>query len=170
MTRPRSTQLVRRGAAAIAIATLALGAVACGSDDDASTTTTTAAAAEGTDYLAQAEERGRPTVEATDPVDELVIIDDVEGTGTEVEPGDTVTAHYVGVAATTGEEFDASWNGGQPLTFPLDGVIAGWSEGLVGMKEGGRRTLIIPAEMAYGDSGPAPGDSLVFTVDLVAVS
>ena len=85
-----------------------------------------------------------------------------------------MTAHYVGVSASTGEEFDASWNGGQPISFPLTGVIPGWSEGLVGMKEGGRRTLVIPADLAYGDTPPpgagiAAGETLVFTIDLVAV-
>jgi peptidylprolyl isomerase len=163
--------------AAALVAVLPLGATACGDEEDSadtseSTTTTTAA---GEDFLAQIEERGKPTLEATEPVTELVVTDEVEGTGTEVQAGDTVTAHYVGVSASTGEEFDASWTGGQPISFPLDGVIAGWSEGLVGMKEGGRRTLVIPADLAYGDtpppqSGIAPGETLVFTVDLVAVN
>lgn len=132
---------------------------------------TTAAAAKvpSADYLAEVEARGKPKVDGTAPVTELTTTDDVEGTGAEVEPGDTVTAHYVGVAASTGEEFDSSWDVGDPISFQLDGVIEGWSTGLVGMKEGGRRTLVIPADMAYGNGGPAPGDSLVFTVDLVAV-
>ena len=97
------------------------------------------------------EERGEPTVEAVEgPVTELVVIDDVEGTGTEVQPGDTVTAQYVGAVAETGDVFQSSWELGGAIQFPLDGVIQGWSEGLVGMKAGGRRTLVIPAEMAYG--------------------
>ncbi len=107
---------------------------------------------------------------AAAPIPEtLVITDDIEGTGAEVQPGDAVTVHYVGVAATSGEEFDSSWERGEPITFGLDQVIQGWGEGLVGMKEGGRRTLVIPAELGYGNSGPAPGDALVFTVDLVSV-
>lgn len=162
-------------------ASLAMFAAACGDDgDDAATTTSTTVGAatettaEVNEFLEAAEERGKPTLEATDPVEELVVTDDVEGTGTEVQAGDVVTAHYVGVSASTGEEFDASWNGGQPISFPLTGVIPGWSEGLVGMKEGGRRTLVIPADLAYGDtpppgSGIAPGETLVFTIDLVAV-
>ena len=121
------------------------------------------------EFLAAAEERGKPTLEATDPVTELVIVDDVVGTGEAVKPGDTVTVHYVGAAATTGEEFDSSWSRGEPISFGLDQVIAGWGTGLVGMKEGGRRTLIIPADQAYGNGGPAPGDSLVFTVDLISI-
>jgi peptidylprolyl isomerase len=113
---------------------------------------------------------------ACDPeVSELEVIDVVEGSGAEVAAGATVTAHYSGVSASTGEEFDSSWSRGEAASFPLDGVIQGWSEGLVGMKEGGRRTLIIPSEMAYGQSPPpgsgiAPGETLVFTVDMVEVS
>ena len=125
--------------------------------------------AEDLEVLAQIEARGVPTLEATGPVDELQVVDDVEGTGAAVAEGDSVTVHYVGAAATTGEVFDSSWDRGSPISFPLDEVIRGWGEGLVGMKVGGRRTLIIPADLAYGDQGPAPGDSLVFTVDLVAI-
>ena len=86
-----------------------------------------------------------------------------------------MTAAYLGVGASTGETFDSSWERGQPATFPLDQVIPGWSEGLVGMKVGGRRELVIPAEQAYGDQPPAgsgikPGETLVFVVDLVGIS
>ena len=173
-------QRTTRSIAAVAAASvLALTGAACGSDDasDDTTTTTEAAADSGsaTDgVLAEIEERGEPTLSATDPVTELVVTDEVEGSGAEVQAGDTITAHYVGVSASSGELFDSSWQRGAPATFPLDGVIQGWSEGLVGMKEGGRRTLIIPAEMAYGTnpppgSGIAPGETLVFTVDLVSV-
>ena len=124
--------------------------------------------------LTQIEERGKPEIAAQDQVTELVVTDDVEGTGAEVQAGDTITAHYVGVQASDGVEFDSSWSRGEPATFPLDRVIQGWSEGLVGMKEGGRRTLVIPAEQAYGQSPPPgsgiqPGATLVFTVDLVSV-
>ena len=121
------------------------------------------------------EERGKPQLSATDPVVELIVTDEVEGSGDEVTPGATVTAHYVGVSASTGAQFDASWDRGAPISFPLDGVIRGWSEGLVGMKVGGRRTLVIPGDMAYGANPPpgagiAPDETLVFTVDLVDVS
>jgi peptidylprolyl isomerase len=121
------------------------------------------------------EARGKPQLGATDAVTELVITDEVEGSGDEVTPGATVTAHYVGVSASTGSQFDASWDRGDPISFPLDGVIRGWSEGLVGMKVGGRRTLVIPGDMAYGANPPpgagiAPNETLVFTVDLVDVS
>ena len=166
-------RITRSIGALAAASALVLTGAACGSDDsaDATTTTTTDPSAA---FLATIEERGEPTLEATDPVTELVVTDDVEGTGTEVQPGDTITAHYTGVSASTGEVFDSSWSRGEPSTFPLDGVIAGWSEGLVGMKEGGRRTLVIPGDLAYGPnpppgSGIAPNETLVFTVDLVSV-
>ena len=107
--------------------------------------------------------------------DELVIDDITVGDGAEATPGSTVRAHYVGVAHSTGEEFDASWNRGAPLDFRLGvgQVIAGWDEGIVGMKVGGRRKLTIPAHKGYGDRGAppviAPGETLIFVVDLVDV-
>jgi len=121
------------------------------------------------------EARGKPQLSATEPAVELIITDEVEGSGDEVTPGATVTAHYVGVSASSGSQFDASWDRGAPISFPLDGVIRGWSEGLLGMKVGGRRTLVIPGDMAYGKNPPpgagiAPDETLVFTVDLVDVS
>ncbi|MBS1837137.1 MAG: FKBP-type peptidyl-prolyl cis-trans isomerase [Actinobacteria bacterium] len=121
------------------------------------------------------EARGKPELAATDAVSELLVTDEVVGTGDEVTPGATVTAHYVGVSASNGAQFDASWDRGSPISFPLDGVIQGWSEGLIGMKVGGRRTLVIPGAMAYGATPPpgagiAPNETLVFTVDLVDVT
>lgn len=126
-------------------------------------------------YRDEVEARGKPQLGATEAVTELVVTDEVEGSGDEVTPGATVTAHYVGVSASTGAQFDASWDRGAPISFPLDGVIRGWSEGLVGMRVGGRRTLVIPGDMAYGANPPpgagiAPNETLVFTVDLVDVS
>ncbi|MCB1268623.1 MAG: FKBP-type peptidyl-prolyl cis-trans isomerase [Microthrixaceae bacterium] len=120
------------------------------------------------------EARGKPQLGAVDAVTELVVTDEVEGQGDEVTAGATVTAHYVGVSASTGAQFDASWDRGAPISFPLDGVIRGWSEGLLGMKVGGRRNLVIPGDMAYGANPPpgagiAPNETLVFTVDLVKV-
>jgi peptidylprolyl isomerase len=109
------------------------------------------------------------------PPTELVIEDVKEGDGREAAAGDTVSAHYVGVAHSSGEEFDASWNRGEPLDFRLGvgQVIRGWDEGIVGMKVGGRRKLTIPAALGYGDRGAGaaimPGESLIFVVDLVDV-
>nr|WP_202514298.1 MULTISPECIES: FKBP-type peptidyl-prolyl cis-trans isomerase [unclassified Streptomyces] len=99
-----------------------------------------------------------------------------EGEGAEAKAGQTVSVHYVGVAFSTGEEFDASWNRGTPLQFQLGAgqVIKGWDQGVQGMKVGGRRQLTIPAHLAYGDRGAgggaiAPGETLIFVCDLVAV-
>ncbi len=109
------------------------------------------------------------------PPSDLEIIDLTEGDGPEATPGATVVVHYVGVAHSTGEEFDASWNRGQSFEFPLGAgnVIAGWDRGVVGMKVGGRRRLVIPPELGYGDRGAgaviAPGETLIFVVDLLDV-
>jgi peptidylprolyl isomerase len=106
---------------------------------------------------------------------ELQIRDIWEGDGAEAKAGANVSVHYVGVAFSTGEEFDASWNRGTPLRFKLGAgqVIAGWDQGVQGMKVGGRRELIIPAHLAYGDRGAGnvikPGETLIFVVDLLGV-
>jgi peptidylprolyl isomerase len=104
---------------------------------------------------------------------DLVIQDLVLGDGAQAKAGDLISAHYVGVAHSTGEEFDASWNRGVPLDFRLGvgQVIKGWDDGIVGMLVGGRRKLTIPAALAYGDRGAGgaikPGEALIFVVDLV---
>ena len=110
-----------------------------------------------------------------EPSAELQITDIWEGDGAEAKPGDVVKVHYVGVAYSTGEEVDASWNRGEPLQFELGAgrVIAGWDQGVQGLKVGGRRQLIIPPELAYGDRGAgqviAPGETLIFVCDLVSI-
>ncbi|MER7170702.1 MULTISPECIES: FKBP-type peptidyl-prolyl cis-trans isomerase [Streptomyces] len=110
-----------------------------------------------------------------EPPKDLEIKDIWEGDGPEAKAGDTVQVHYVGVSFSTGEEFDSSWNRGTPLAFHLGAgqVIAGWDQGVQGMKVGGRRQLIIPAHLAYGDRGAggkiAPGETLIFVCDLVSV-
>ncbi|GAB2543367.1 FKBP-type peptidyl-prolyl cis-trans isomerase [Brachybacterium huguangmaarense] len=122
-------------------------------------------------------DRTKPEIEfpGTDAPTELVIVDEIVGDGEEAVRGDIVDVHYVGVSHSTGDEFDASWNRGEPLRFQLGvgQVIAGWDQGVQGMKVGGRRRLEIPASLAYGDRGAppviAPGESLVFVCDLVAV-
>ena len=106
---------------------------------------------------------------------ELGIDDLTVGDGDEATAGKKVTVHYVGVSFLTGEEFDASWNRGQPFEFKLGKgqVIPGWDQGVAGMKVGGRRELIIPPKLAYGPQGspPAigPNGTLVFVVDLLGV-
>jgi peptidylprolyl isomerase len=109
-----------------------------------------------------------------EPPTELEITDIWEGDGAVAKAGDTVQVHYVGVAYSTGEEFDASWNRGAPLEFRLGigQVIAGWDQGVQGMRVGGRRQLVIPPALAYGDRGAgrsiAPGETLIFVCDLVS--
>jgi peptidylprolyl isomerase len=109
------------------------------------------------------------------PPADLEVIDLVEGEGPEAAAGATVTVHYVGVAHSTGEEFDASYNRGAPLEFRLGvgQVIEGWDTGVQGMKVGGRRRLVIPPHLAYGDRGAGgviqPGETLIFVCDLVSV-
>jgi peptidylprolyl isomerase len=119
----------------------------------------------------------RPEIDFPDfaAPDELMTEDIVVGDGAEATAGSTAVVHYVGVAYSTGEEFDASWNRGTPFSFPLGGgkVIAGWDQGVLGMKVGGRRRLVVPPQLGYGQRGAgqviAPGETLIFVVDLLAV-
>jgi peptidylprolyl isomerase len=119
----------------------------------------------------------KPSVEPPDtpPPKELVKRDIVKGKGAEAKPGDTLKVQYVGVVYSTGKEFDASWDRGQPFSFKLGsgGVIPGWDQGIVGMRVGGRRELIIPPNLAYGAQGspPAipPSATLIFVIDLLSV-
>lgn len=161
---------------------------ACGDDgddvatDDPTVTSTTAdpAALEGGDAGPEAIEvtgaaGEKPTIELNDAgaVTELYTEDVTVGDGEEVAAGDTVEVHYVGVQLD-GTEFDESFTGGQTASFPLDQVIPGWTEGIPGMKVGGRRLLVIPEDLAYGSVADAaatgrPGGTLVFVVDLVSI-
>ncbi len=109
------------------------------------------------------------------PPEELQITDVTEGDGPEATAGSTVSVHYVGVAHSTGEQFDASYDRGTPLQFRLGvgQVISGWDTGVQGMKVGGRRQLVIPPHLGYGDRGAGgvikPGETLIFVVDLLDV-
>ena len=117
----------------------------------------------------------KPTVEIPEgePPTQLLVEDLVVGDGTEVRAGANVDVHYVGVAWSTGKQFDASWDRGSTFTFPLGAgqVIAGWDQGVAGMKVGGRRRLTIPPDLGYGSRGAGgvikPNETLVFVVDLV---
>jgi peptidylprolyl isomerase len=119
----------------------------------------------------------KPEIDFPDgpPPDDLEVTDLTEGSGAEATAGSTVSVHYVGVAHSTGEEFDASYNRGAPLDFRLGvgQVISGWDQGVQGMKVGGRRKLVIPPHLAYGDRGAGgaikPGETLIFVVDLLDV-
>jgi peptidylprolyl isomerase len=120
-------------------------------------------------------ERTRPEIDFPEgePPTALTLTDEIVGEGPEAAAGQTVTAHYVGVAFSTGEEFDASWNRGDPLSFRLGAgqVIAGWDQGIQGMKVGGRRKIVIPPALGYGERGAGaaikPNETLIFVVDLV---
>jgi len=107
--------------------------------------------------------------------DDLLIEEIVVGSGDKATAGQTAVVHYVGISASTGEEFDASWNRGDTFSFPLGAgyVIQGWDRGVVGMKIGGRRRLVIPSHLGYGDQGAGgvikPGETLIFVVDLLAL-
>jgi peptidylprolyl isomerase len=104
----------------------------------------------------------------------LVIHDIVKGTGAEAKAGATVTVQYLGVSWSTKQQFDSSWDRGQPATFALSQVIPGWTQGIPGMKEGGRRELVIPPSLGYGAPGSppsiGPNETLVFVIDLIKAS
>lgn len=109
------------------------------------------------------------------PPADLVIIDIIEGNGVQVPIGATVTTHYVGLSwANDGAQFDASWDRGTPIQFPLAGVIQGWTDGIPGMRVGGRRLLVIPPGLGYGAQSPTPAiaanDTLVFVIDMIDAS
>jgi peptidylprolyl isomerase len=159
-----------------ALTVLALSLAACG-DDESGAGSESAGAETTTQAEAAAEEKTKPVIETPSgkPPTKLEQEDLTEGTGPEAKDGDLVTVQYAGVAWSTGEEFDASWNRGEPFQFTLGAgeVISGWDQGVKGMKVGGRRQLTIPPDLAYGPGGspPAigPDETLVFVVDLEQV-
>ena len=155
-----------------------LAVAGCGDSEDSSTQATTEGAASGQSESAASTDTGKKpevTVPGGSPPKQLQKRDLVMGSGAEAKAGDEVTVQYVGVGYDSGEEFDASWDRGEPFTFPLGAgaVIKGWDQGVAGMKVGGRRELTIPPNLAYGPAGspPAigPNETLIFVVDLVAV-
>jgi peptidylprolyl isomerase len=166
----------------VALTSLALGLAACGDDDDndeqgssgepAATQTEASepeAPAEVSTNLEAKPEIGKPSGE---PPAKLVKEDIVVGKGKAAKQGDQITVHYVGVNYSTGDQFDASWDRGEPATFGLEKgtLIDGWIRGIPGMKVGGRRKLTIPPDLGYGAQGqpPAipPNETLVFVIDL----
>jgi peptidylprolyl isomerase len=181
----------------LAVVAAALVGAGCGDDDDGSATTDTTAPTEtqATQPTTTPEEPPAPKARKVKPAageadldrkpkvpkgkgdapTKLVVQDLIVGKGTRARSGDTVSVKYVGVLFKNGKEFDASWKGGkgQTFQFPLGAgqVIPGWDQGVVGMKEGGRRKLIIPPDLAYGAQGFPPdipaNAALIFDVDLV---
>jgi peptidylprolyl isomerase len=161
----------------------AILAVGCGSSKSKSTTTTTTSASSSTPAISQTlpaadtDLSTKPVIPkpTAPPPAALESRDVVKGKGTAAKAGDKLTVQYVGVAYSTGQQFDASWDRGQTFPFQLGAhmVIPGWDQGLVGMKVGGRRELIIPPALAYGPQGQppaiAPNETLIFMIDLKRV-
>jgi peptidylprolyl isomerase len=150
-----------------ACAALAVAGCGSSSSDESSSTGDTTSAKKKT--------KPKVTVPKGAPPKKLVVKEIEEGTGAEAKSGDEVTVQYVGVDYENGKEFDSSWSRNEPFSFQLGAgqVIPGWEEGVEGMKVGGRRELIVPPELAYGEAGapPAigPNETLVFVVDLLEV-
>jgi peptidylprolyl isomerase len=197
--------MTNRSLAVPALAVLALALAGCGSSKapgiqaapsagltaapattttPTTTTSTTATTPKSTTPLPAAfNTKPKVTIPKGPPPKKLQVINLINGTGPAATAKSTVTVQYVGVLYSNGKQFDASWDdsGGQPISFPLSGVIKGWTEGIPGMKVGGRRELIIPPSLAYGKKArPASGNkgdvgipansTLVFVIDLHAVS
>ena len=177
---------MRRAAALIALLLTTL-LVACGGDDDdsggqsvASTTKTTTSEqpspAQEREALEDTSKRPHIPKPTGSPPRRLLKEDIVKGKGAPAKPGDVLTVQYVGVTFSTGDEFDASWDRGQPFQFQLGGgmVIKGWDQGMVGMRKGGRRMLTIPPELGYGRTGSppfiGPNETLVFVFDLIGIT
>lgn len=180
-----------RTATAALLAAAALGAGACGDTDEPPTSaaqpTATSPTVTPTETATTPETQGatiqkleisrdletkpmiaKPTGDA--PA-KLYMRDIVKGNGEKAKSGDNVTVQYVGVSYSTGEQFDASWDSGTPFDFQLGAqmVIAGWDQGVAGMRPGGRRMLVIPPDLAYGSAGQgpiAPNETLIFVIDL----
>ena len=167
---------------ALACLVLAVFAASCGGDDDESaatpepTATATAEAAATIDpstISKNLNEKPKVAKPAGTPPTELVSKDIVKGKGPAAKTGDVVSMQYAGWSWSTGAEFDSSWSRNrEPFQFQLGAqmVIPGWDQGIVGMKKGGRRLLVIPPELAYGQNSPSPeigpNETLIFVVDL----
>jgi peptidylprolyl isomerase len=166
---------------------LAVFVASCGGDDEEpassapqETATATPEAAGAVDAASVGKDlTKKPQVAkpAGTPPSQLEKTDIVKGKGKEAKAGDTVSVQYVGNSWSTGTQFDASWDRGtEPFKFPLGAgqVIPGWDQGVAGMKVGGRRLLVIPPDLAYGDQSPspdiAPNETLIFVVDLKKIS
>jgi peptidylprolyl isomerase len=150
-----------------------LAVAGCGGSSDSSSSSTGSTPTATTESTAKT--KPKVTVPKGAPPQKLEVEELEEGSGAEAKAGDKVTVQYVGVSYKNGKEFDASWDRGEPFSFTLGAgeVISGWDQGVEGMKEGGRRELIIPPDLAYGEAGYppaiAPNEALVFVIDLLEV-
>ena len=178
-----------RSLASILALCIALAVAGCGGDDSTTesteaTQTTATESSEAAESTTSPAKKSKPAAKKTKPKvsvpggpppKKLEIEDLEEGTGAAAEAGNTVTVQYVGVGYQSGKEFDTSWGRPKPFIFQLGvgKVIPGWDQGIEGMKVGGRRELVIPPELAYGETGipPSigPNETLIFVVDLLAV-
>jgi peptidylprolyl isomerase len=181
---PRSLNVRAKLLTLTAALLLAVGVAACGDDDSSSDGETAATAAPteapvapNTDAIVAGitknrEKEPKIVTPEGDPPADLIVKDIVKGKGKKAKAGDELTMQYVGVSWSSGEKFDASWDRGQPFAFQLGAgmVIPGWDQGLVGMREGGRRLLVIPPDLGYGEAGAGgaigPNETLIFAVDL----
>lgn len=175
--RQRTRRLITFAVLAAAVLLIAVLASQFGSDKKktaASTTTTTAAATTTSTSKANAADKPKIDVPTTPAPTALVKTDLKVGTGRTVKLGDTIEVNYVGVSYADGKEFDSSWTRGSTAVFPLKvgGLIKGWTDGIPGMKVGGRRELIIPGDLAYGNADKGDGrpfGALIFIVDIVSI-
>ena len=154
-------------AAIIAVAITSLSA--CGGKDKVADTASTGLPA----VTANASEAPTITAPTGAAPTTLQTKDIIVGTGAEVMATSTLTVQYTLMTWSDGKIIESSWTGGQPATFPLSGVIAGWQQGLPGAKVGGRRLLVIPADLGYGPNGSGPigpNATLIFVVDIIGVS
>jgi peptidylprolyl isomerase len=173
--------------ALVLTAAVAVATAACGSSTPTTSPSTTAKAPVGTSPSTTFAPVSQPspagtfgvkpsvTVPTGRPPTHLEVSDLITGTGAVAKKGDTVTVQYVGVAYSTEQQFDASWDRNMPFTFVLGvgDVIKGWDEGVVGMRVGGRRELVIPPALGYGAESPSPAipanETLIFVVDLLSI-
>lgn len=170
----RSKLIALGGFLAVLIIAVVVGLLAGGEDSDDSASTGPDCSTESS---ISTDTSKKPEIEVPDDEapKELECVDIVEGDGATAKAGDQLTVQYVGVSYDDGKQFDASWDNGQPFPFQLGSgsVIPGWDEGIEGMKVGGRRELIIPPDLAYGEAGQPPSikpnATLVFVVDLLDV-
>jgi peptidylprolyl isomerase len=163
-----------RGALLTVLLCVALALAACGGSSSSGSSSAEESSAPAPAAEESTETKPKVTVPSGPPPKQLVENDLVEGSGAEAKAGDEVTVQYVGVGYKTKEEFDSSWSRNEPFPFALGAgqVIPGWEKGIVGMKVGGRRELVIPPALAYGPEGrpPAigPNETLIFVVDLLS--
>ncbi len=156
--------------AIIAVAAIAFASfTSLGGDDNVSGSTSASGLPSVTDNAGEAPTITPPTGAAPTT---LQSVDIIEGTGAEVLATSTITFHYTLMSWSDGQVLESSWTSGQPAVFPLTQLIAGWQQGLPGMKVGGRRLLVVPPSLGYGviPGHPLETETLIFSLDILAVS